>query len=101
MKYYDPPIHSIINPIYYNINDVCKFVIENLFMRTYKSQNMFSFVENYDNRVPVIHVNEYVIWEIIEPIIQNSITHNSEKQIIISVLTKYEVEIKDNDKYIG
>lgn len=91
MKYYDPPIHSIINPIFRtDINEVCKFIIDNLFLRIYKASQMFSFNYDLDPRVPVINVNEYIIWEVVEPILQNSITHNSDRQIVITITTKYD-----------
>lgn len=90
MKYYDPPLHSIINPIFQtDINEVCKFIIENMFMRIYKKSSMFTINEEYDNTVPIINVNEYVIWEIVEPLIQNSISHNADKHVNINVATKY------------
>jgi hypothetical protein len=91
MKYYDPPIHSIINPIFRtNVNEVCKFIIDNLFLRIYKTSKMFSFNENYDFEIPIINVNEYILWEVVEPLLQNSINHNSDRRIIISVSTKYD-----------
>ena len=91
MKYYDPPIHSIINPIFKtDVNEVCRFIIDNLFLRIYKTSKMFTFTQEYDSQIPIIHVNEYILWEVIEPLLQNSINHNSNQQIIISVSTKYD-----------
>ncbi|MBU1094931.1 MAG: histidine kinase [Bacteroidetes bacterium] len=91
MKYYDPPIHSIINPIFKtDINEVCKFIIDNLFLRIYKSSQTFTFECDFDSQLPIINVNEYIIWEVIEPILQNSISHNSEQNIKISIVTKYD-----------
>lgn len=108
MKYYDPPIHSIINPVFQtDINEVCRFIIDNLFLRIYKSSKMFSFKTDFDENLPVINVNEYVIWEVVEPILQNSITHNSDRKIEITVSTKYDtaqkkifIFIADNGKGI-
>jgi K+-sensing histidine kinase KdpD len=50
---------------------------------------MFEFAQEYASDMPVIQVNEYVIWEVVEPIIQNSIAHNSERKILISIKTVY------------
>lgn len=98
MKYYEPPIHSIINPIFRtDINEVCRFIIDNLFLRVWKSSGMFEFIQDYGSDIPIIHVNEYVIWEVIEPIIQNSIAHNSDMKIFISLKTTY---IKEENKII-
>jgi K+-sensing histidine kinase KdpD len=86
MKYYDPPIHSIINPIFRtNVNEVCRFIVDNLFLRIWKSSGMFEFEQEYSDCLPVINVNEYVIWEVVEPIIQNAIVHNSDRKIIIKL----------------
>jgi hypothetical protein len=109
MKYYEPPVHSIINPIFRtDLNEVCRFVIENLFLRIWKSSGMFEFRQDYASDIPVIHVNEYIIWEIIEPIIQNSIAHNSERKIMIVLTTSFVREenaillsIADNGKGIA
>jgi hypothetical protein len=95
MKYYDPPLHSIINPIFKTqLNEVCRFIVENMFMRIYKKSSMFTINELYDDSVPIINVNEFVIWEIIEPLIQNSIAHNADKHVNIIVATKYDIEEK-------
>jgi signal transduction histidine kinase len=109
MKYYEPPVHSIINPIFRtNLNEVCRFVIDQLFLRIWKSSGMFEFCQDYALDIPVIHVNEYIIWEIIEPIIQNSIAHNPDKKIIVTLKTRFVKEenkillsISDNGKGIA
>jgi len=108
MKYYDPPLHSIINPIFQTrLNEVMNFVIENLFLRVYSSSGMYVIITSFDKNLPIINVNEYVIWEIVEPLIQNSITHNAEQKIRINISTKYDnernrilLEISDNGKGI-
>jgi len=93
MKYYDPPIHSIINPIFQtDLNEVCRFIVENMFMRIYKKSSMFTIREVYDNKLPIININEFVIWEIIEPLIQNSISHNANKHVNVVITTKYDAE---------
>lgn len=90
MKYYDPPLHSIINPIFRtDVNEVCRFIVDNLFLRIWKSSRMFSFEQDYAENIPVISVNEYVLWEVAEPLIQNAITHNAEKKIVVKLKTEY------------
>jgi hypothetical protein len=109
MKYYEPPIHSIINPIFRtDLNEVCRFVIDNLFLRSWKTSGMFEFCQDYAPDIPLIHVNEYIIWEIIEPIIQNSIVHNADRKILITLKTRVVTEentillsISDNGKGIA
>lgn len=109
MKYYDPPIHSIINPIFRtNVNEVCRFIVDNLFLRIWKSSGMFEFEQEYAGCLPVINVNEYVIWEVVEPIIQNAIVHNSDRKIVIKIKTvflseenKIVLTISDNGKGIS
>ncbi|MGE5498026.1 MAG: ATP-binding protein, partial [Syntrophothermus sp.] len=109
MKYYDPPIHSIISPMFItDVNEVCRFVIDNLFLRVWRSSGMYEFRQEYAQDIPIINVNEYVIWEVVEPVIQNSIVHNSDRKIIIKIKTVYLPEenkillsISDNGKGIA
>ncbi len=106
MKTYDPPLHVIRNPIFQtNINEVIQFVVENIFQRVYQvsESNAVSVKLDLDENIPLLHVNEYVIWEIIEPLIQNSIEHNIDHDLILEIKTRYEssnnfltVEISDN-----
>jgi hypothetical protein len=109
MKYYDPPLHSIINPIFRtDINEVCKFIVDNLFLRIWKSPGAFEFEQDYGCNLPIINVNEYVIWEVVEPIIQNAIVHNSDRKVLIKIKTlflneenKIILTISDNGKGIS
>ncbi len=43
-----------------------------------------------DSNLPLVPINEFVVWEIIEPLIQNSIDHGGENNIIIICKTKYD-----------
>jgi signal transduction histidine kinase len=90
MKWYDPPIQTIRNQVFStDINDVISFVVNNLFLRLSKETDIFSFRLKLDENIPPVHVNEYVVWEIIEPLIQNSIDHASVDSLIISIETKF------------
>jgi len=42
-----------------------------------------------DEKLPCLQINEYVIWEIIEPLIQNSIDHACVNNLIITIKTEY------------
>jgi len=108
MKTYDPPLHVIRNPIFQtNINEVIRFVVENIFQRVYKisESNAVSVKLDMGQDIPVVHVNEYVIWEIIEPLIQNAIEHNVDHNLILNIKTRFDqvrkmiiIEICDNGK---
>lgn len=108
MKWYDPPIHSIRGQIYNtNVNEVITFIVKNLFQRVSVKSQAVDFQLQLDETVPSIHVNEFVIWEILEPLIQNSLTHNKNDKVTITISTKYDKEvnksyiiIKDNGKGI-
>lgn len=108
MKTYDPPLHVIRNPIFQtNINEVVHFVVENIFQRVYKvsESNAVSVELNLADDIPIVHINEYVVWEIIEPLIQNSIEHNVDHDLVLVVTTRMDsskgeliLEISDNGK---
>ncbi|MEJ5352619.1 MAG: ATP-binding protein [Melioribacteraceae bacterium] len=108
MKWYNPPIQTIRNPIYKtNLNELLKFVVENIFLRLSNPVKTIKFNLEFDDNLPLISINEFVIWEIIEPLIQNSIDHSGTDIINIFIKTKYDKEknlsiltIEDNGKGI-
>lgn len=106
MKTYDPPLHVIRNPIFQtNINEVIRFVVENIFQRVYRvsQSNAVSVELQLAEDIPIVHINEYVVWEIIEPLIQNAIEHNVDHDLLLVVRTRVDtsrqeliLEISDN-----
>jgi signal transduction histidine kinase len=108
MKSYDPPLHVIRNPIFQsNINEVITFVVKNIFQRVYRKgeTNAVDINLALADDLPIIHVNEYVIWEVIEPLIQNAIDHNSDRSLELHISTQLDsaqneliVEICDDGK---
>jgi Histidine kinase-, DNA gyrase B-, and HSP90-like ATPase len=101
MKWYDPPIQTIRNQLFStNINDVVKFIIEKLFLRISKSTSFFNFKLDLDESIPNVHINEFVVWEIIEPLIQNSIDHSTKEKILITIRTEYNSELNKSFIFI-
>ena len=91
MKWYDQEINTIINPMFHtNINEVLEFIVENIFLRISSKNEMFDFEICLDDKLPPVNVNEFVVWEILEPLIQNSIDHGGKHSIKIKVHTKYD-----------
>ncbi len=90
MKWYDPPIQTIRNAAFKtDLNEVIRFIVEHIFNRTATKSGSFKIQMNLDQKVPPIGINEFVVWEVIEPLIQNSIDHGGDIDLIINVLTKY------------
>jgi light-regulated signal transduction histidine kinase (bacteriophytochrome) len=88
MKSYDPEINTIINPMFKtDINEVIKFLIKYIFLRISSKNEMFDFDLLLDETLPSVNVNEFVVWEILEPLIQNSIDHGDKKSIKIKITT--------------
>lgn len=104
MKWYDPPIQTTRNLMFKtNINEVIQFLVKYIFLRISSSTDIFTFKLNLDPNVPIVHINEFVLWEILEPLIQNSIDHSANKKVQITISTKYnenenttEVKISDD-----
>ncbi|KAA3610092.1 MAG: ATP-binding protein [Calditrichaeota bacterium] len=107
MKWYDPPLQTIRNPIFQtNINDVISFLIKNIFLRLSKNVDRISFEQNLQDQLPVVNINEYVVWEILEPLIQNSIDHSGDNQIHVIISTKLDeennrIQISISDNGVG
>lgn len=95
MKWYEPPLHATRNPLFNtDINKVIEFLVEYIFKRVYSEHSAYEFVLDLDKNLPKVHINEYVVWEILEPLIQNSIDHNKGGNITITIRTKYHQEEK-------
>jgi hypothetical protein len=93
MKWFDPPIQTIRNQIFQtNLNDVIRFIVDHIFMRLSTNIHAYKIIFEPDEHLPRVPVNEFVVWEIIEPIIQNSIDHAGEKDLIINITTRFDPE---------
>ncbi|MFA6024843.1 MAG: ATP-binding protein [Ignavibacteriaceae bacterium] len=109
MKWYDPPIQTIRNQLFQtNLNEVINFLVKIIFLRIAKKTNAFTIHLSLDEKLPKVPVNEFVVWEIIEPLIQNSIDHGGEHNLQITIATKCDHEsgksqitISDNGKGIS
>jgi hypothetical protein len=94
MKWYDPPIQAIRNPIFKtNLNELIRFIVQHIFMRLSVQQHQFNYQLDLDERLPIIPINEFVVWEILEPLIQNCTEHSGEGLITITIQTRYESNI--------
>lgn len=108
MKWYDPPIQTIRNAMFKtNLNEVIKFIVNNIFLRVATASSAFKIRLQLDENIPIVNVNEFVIWEIIEPLIQNSLDHGGEQNLLIDIITKYDpasnltvIILQDNGKGI-
>ncbi len=93
MKWYEPQVQTIRNPIFRtNLNEVINFIVEYIFLRTYKKSSLYEIKLDLDDNLPVASVNEFVVWEILEPLIQNSIDHAGKPNILINIKTHYDKE---------
>lgn len=91
MKWYDPPVNTIRNIIYNtNINEVITFLTEHVFKRVSDSEGGVEFNLKLDDKLPAVNLNEFVIWEILEPLIQNSIEHSGEDYLTVNISTNFE-----------
>jgi len=93
MKWYDQAINTIVNPMFKtDINHAIQFIVDNIFLRLSSKNDMFEFKLNLEEKIPFVHVNEFVVWEIIEPLIQNCIDHGHKKIINVNVTTKFDIK---------
>jgi len=91
MKWFDPPIHTIRGSIFNtDINSVIKFIVQNIFQRISNAEDQYKINMNLDKNMPAVDINEFVAWEIIEPLIQNSIEHSSVENLVVEIQTLYK-----------
>ncbi|MCX6136173.1 MAG: ATP-binding protein [Ignavibacteriales bacterium] len=106
MKWYDPPLQTVRSSMFRtNVNDVIEFLVKNVFLRVSSSSSEFEFVTDLDTSVPIVPINEYVVWEVLEPLMQNAIEHAGTQHVVIIVRTQYDpvlcqstIRIEDNGK---
>jgi signal transduction histidine kinase len=90
MKWYDPPIHTIRGALFStNVNDVIRFLVQNLFQRLPDGRTRVRFDLDLDPALPPVQINEYVLWEVLEPIIQNSLDHGGRDGLVVTVRTRH------------
>src|SRR5574338_475323 len=91
MKWFDPPLQTIRNQIFRtNLNEVITFIVENIFLRISSKSDAYDIKLETDPALPVVPINEFVVWEILEPLIQNSIDHGGNNQITIKCKTRFD-----------
>ncbi len=108
MKWFDPPVQTIRSPIYNtDLNNVLEFIVDNIFLRVSAISESFDFSFDLDKNLPKVHVNEFVIWELFEPLIQNAIEHGGSDNLSILIKSSYDqssgisnIYISDNGKGI-
>lgn len=109
MKWFDPPLQTIRNPYFKtDLNEVVQFLVNHLFLRVAQKVKNYQFELDLDESLPALPVNEYVVWEIIEPLIQNAIDHANVEKTIIRIVTRHHAEaskstliIEDNGQGIN
>ncbi|MHB2156559.1 ATP-binding protein [Calditrichota bacterium GD2] len=108
MKWYDPPLQTIRSPIFKtDLNGVIRFIVDAIFQRTSSQSEAVQFTLKLDDRLPLVNINEFVVWEIIEPLIQNAIDHSKVETIHVEIQSHYDaqnqlgtIRISDNGKGI-
>jgi signal transduction histidine kinase len=95
MKWYEPPLQTIRNPIFNtDVNKLIEFIVKNIFLRISSKMENVNFRTNLCPDFPKVHINEFVVWEIIEPLIQNSIDHANTENLLVEISTKIDREKK-------
>jgi signal transduction histidine kinase len=91
MKWYDPPVQTIRSPLFRtDLNEVLRFLVENVFLRVSTDRDKFAFVFDLDEHLPAVPVNEFVAWEAFEPVIQNCIDHGLAEKLVVTVRTRFD-----------
>jgi len=102
MKWYDPPIQTIRSQIFRtDLNEVLTFLVQHIFLRVAKQTNAFKIDLQLDDALPTVPVNEFVVWELVEPIIQNSIDHGGNDSLHVIVQTKYDEDTRKSQVIIS
>ncbi len=91
MKWYDPPLQAIRNPVFQTaLNDVIRFIVEHICLRVATQSGKYKFRLDLDPQLPPVPINEFVVWEILEPLLQNSMDHSGNDEVTVTVQTRYD-----------
>lgn len=91
MKWYDPPLQAIRNPIFQtSLNEVIRFIVEHICLRVATKSGKYKFALDLDEQLPPVPINEFVVWEILEPLLQNSMDHGGNGEVTVTVQTRYD-----------
>ncbi|MEW5799530.1 MAG: ATP-binding protein [Bacteroidota bacterium] len=92
MKWYNPPVQTIRSQIFNtNLNDVLRFLVDHVFKRLSLASDAITFKLELDDSIPISHINEFVAWEVFEPIIQNSVDHAENNIVTITLKTEFDI----------
>ncbi|NIW80447.1 MAG: histidine kinase, partial [Calditrichae bacterium] len=61
----------------------------------------YQFRLDLDENLPQVSINEFVVWEVLEPLIQNCVEHCCDDDIIVFIQTQYVEEKKISRIIIG
>ncbi|MFZ4620281.1 MAG: sensor histidine kinase [Bacteroidota bacterium] len=96
MKWYDPPVQTIRSQIFRtDVNRVLTFMVEHVFQRISAASEMVQYSLQLDEKMPIVNINEFVIWEVFEPIIQNCIDHAGNNAVTITIRTEFNPETEE------
>ncbi|MBI5472899.1 MAG: histidine kinase [Ignavibacteriae bacterium] len=102
MKWYDPPVQTIRGAMFRtNLNELLRFLVNNVFLRVSSGSDQVRFVFDLDESIAPVPVNEFVVWEVVEPIIQNCLEHAQSRPLTVTLRTRNEkhlirMDISDN-----
>ncbi|MBI2429934.1 MAG: ATP-binding protein [Ignavibacteriales bacterium] len=92
MKWYNPPVQTIRSQIFNtNLNDVLRFLVDHVFKRLSLASDAITYKLELDDSIPISHINEFVVWEVFEPIVQNSIDHAENNIVTITIKTEFDI----------
>jgi K+-sensing histidine kinase KdpD len=80
---------------------VIRFLVDNVFKRVAGGSDALNFVLDLDDTLPVLPLNEFVLWEVIEPIVQNSIDHAGPDNAAVFIRTSYDAQARRGILKIG
>jgi signal transduction histidine kinase len=91
MKWFDPPVQTVRSPLFRtNVNAVIRFLISNMFQRVPSGSTNVRFDLRLADELPAVRVNEFVVWEAVEPVIQNCVEHASVRDLVVTITTAHD-----------
>jgi hypothetical protein len=104
MKWFDPPLQAVRGQHFStDVNDVLRFLVKNVFGRVSSDAVGYRIAMELDPGITPVPINEFVLWELFEPLIQNCLEHSGLAAPSVRIATVHDpagqrtvVSIEDN-----
>jgi hypothetical protein len=93
MKWFDPPLQAVRGPHFStDVNEVLRFLVRHVFGRVSSDAVGYQIILDLEATLKPVPINEFVLWELFEPLIQNCLEHSGLAAPRVRIATVEDLE---------